>query len=80
MTHLVSLEIGEVSRTFRDDIGGNPHWQPIASAQAQTKVDAKALMLDNVLEALNDESLDVTASWLRLKYFEDNKLVEVETF
>ena len=80
MIHVVALEIGEVNKTFRDDIGKNPEWEPIASAQADTRVAAKAAMLDNVLEALNDESLDVRKSWLRLKYFEDNKLVETEIF
>lgn len=78
---IVALEIstadGEVGRY---DETRNEHWSPIASAQAKTEAEAKALMLENVLEALNSEDLLPTNEWLRLAYYNENGIQKVEVF
>lgn len=84
MPILVALEIGSATNTERyDDSFGNPNWEPVASAQAPTEVEAKALILDNILEALNCEDLLPSNEWLRLSYYDmkaRHKAYKVEVF
>lgn len=77
---IVALEIASAHNAERYEEDRNDNWEPIASAQAKTETEAKALMLENVLEALNSEDLLPTNEWLRLSYYEDNKLTKVEVF
>lgn len=78
--HTVSLEIAQVDFADRFEEGENVSYQPVATTQSQSREAAKALMLDNVLEALNGEDLTVQNQWLRLQYYENGKLVETECF
>lgn len=57
-------------------------WEPIASAQSRNMSGLKALMLDNVLEMLNDESLLPKNEWLRLVYYDSDRktVLKVEVF
>lgn len=82
MIYLV-LEKARVGESDRDDESPiAPNWEGIASTQAETEAGAKALMLSNVIEMLNDQSLLVNSLWLRLVYYDDDHatITKVETF
>ena len=80
MVHL-TLEIASAAKAERYDESKSDACEPIASSQAEDEVTAKAAMLENILEALNDESLLPTNEWLRLTYRDKNlKFVKRETF
>lgn len=80
MLYLV-LEITSEAERY-DDTSNSAEWEEIASSRAATEEQAKAMMLDSIVEMLNSESLEVNNSWLRLVHLaEDAKTVtKVEVF
>lgn len=80
---IVALEMASANNAERYEEGRTESWEPIASAQAPTEVGAKALMLENILEALNCEDLLPSNEWLRLSYYDmkaRHKAYKVEVF
>lgn len=79
----VSMELAEVDNSERHNEDPNDKsWKPFLMAQARTKDQAKAMVLDSVLEALNSEDLLPSSQWVRLVYRKGTKLndIEVEVF
>lgn len=77
---IVALEIASANNAERHEEDRTEAWEPIASAQAPTEVGAKALMLENIVEMLNNEDLLPTNEWLRLAYYNKKELIKVEVF
>jgi hypothetical protein len=82
--YTIVLETAQADKeTHRYDDTPKPEiWEGIASAQGRHEEEAKAMMLDTVLEMLNSEELDVKNAWLRLLHFSDDlkTVSKVETF
>lgn len=83
MIYLV-LESADVSlsEVERHDESNNIGWESLASTQGQTEEAAKALMLENMLEMLNNDDFLPTNEWLRLVFYGDDHktITKVETF
>ena len=77
---IVALEMASANNAEWYEEDRTESWEPIASAQAPTEVGAKALMLENILEMLNNEELLPTNEWLRLAYYNKEEIIKVEVF
>ena len=79
----ISLEEASVEESERyNDIAEDTRWEPIATSQGNDMDRAKALMLENILEMLNNEELFPEGKWLRLIYSDTDsqEVTNVEVF
>ena len=76
----VLLETASAKDVERFDDSISVAWNTVASARAETEFQAKAIILDDLIALLNNEDLLLHNSWLRLSYYNNNGLSEVEVF
>lgn len=69
------------ARRHNEDVKSKA-WADRASGQGKDVTEAKAMMLDNILEMLNTEELDTRNDWVRLVHYKNDthKASEVEVF
>lgn len=61
-----ALEMASANDASRYDEGMSDAWVVVAKAESTSENEAKAMLLDNLIESLNNEELHITNEWLRL--------------